>query len=41
MIVAQAAEAFYNHLCRSQLERAGLHTAETRRRILEIMAEAW
>jgi shikimate dehydrogenase len=41
MIVAQAAEAFFNHLCRRQLERAGLHTAETRRRILKTMAEAW
>jgi shikimate dehydrogenase len=41
MIVAQAAEAFFNHLCRQQLERAGLHTAETHRRILKTMAEAW
>ena len=41
MIVAQAVEAFFNHICRRQLERAGLHTEETRRRILEIMARAW
>jgi len=41
MIVAQAVEGFFNHLCRRELERAGLHTAETRRRILEIMTQAW
>jgi shikimate dehydrogenase len=41
MIVAQAAEAFFNLLCRRQLESAGRHTAEMRRRILKAVAEAW
>ena len=41
MIVAQAVEAFFNQICREQLQRARLHTPETRRRLLEIMARAW
>ncbi|HEY2990475.1 MAG TPA: shikimate dehydrogenase [Candidatus Binatia bacterium] len=41
MIVAQAVESFYNYICRRQLEKAGLHTAATRRRIAEIMNAAW
>jgi shikimate dehydrogenase len=41
MIVAQAIEAFFNHVCRSALKRAGLHSEKTRRRILEVMTQAW
>lgn len=41
MIVAQAVEAFFSHICRAELERAGLHTEETRKRLLEIMTDAW
>ncbi len=41
MIVAQAVEAFVNNICRQHLEHRGLHTGETRRRLLEIMTRAW
>jgi shikimate dehydrogenase len=41
MIVGQAAEAFFNHICRPLLERENLHTAETKRRLVEIMRRAW
>ena len=41
MIVAQAVEAFFNHVCRRVLEGAGLYTEKMRRRILEVMTEAW
>jgi shikimate dehydrogenase len=41
MIIAQAAEGFFNHICRRQLEEGGLHTAATRSRVLEVMTEAW
>ncbi len=41
MIVGQAAEAFFHHICRAELERKNLYTSETRRRILEIMTRAW
>ncbi|MGH7768122.1 MAG: hypothetical protein ACREQP_11750, partial [Candidatus Binatia bacterium] len=41
MIVAQAVEGFFNHVCRRELEDAGLYTEKTRRRILEVMTQAW
>jgi len=41
MIVAQAVEAFFNHVCRRELEAARRHTPETRRRLSEIMNAAW
>lgn len=41
MIVAQAVEAFFNHICRPYLKRAKLYRPETQRRLLEIMAKAW
>jgi shikimate dehydrogenase len=41
MIVAQAVEGFFNHVCRRVLEGAGLYTETTRRRILEVMTQAW
>ena len=41
MIVAQAVEGFFNHVCRRALKGAGLYTEKTRRRILEVMTRAW
>ena len=41
MIVAQAVEAFFSHICRRELEKAGLHTEQTRKRLLEVMTDAW
>ncbi|HEY3303453.1 MAG TPA: shikimate dehydrogenase [Candidatus Binatia bacterium] len=41
IIVAQAVEGFFNHVCRRVLEGAGLYTEKTRRRILEVMTQAW
>jgi hypothetical protein len=41
MIVAQAVEAFYNHICRRELEAKQMHTPETRRRLRDIMTRAW
>jgi shikimate dehydrogenase len=41
MIVAQAVEAFCNHICRDSLGRAGLRNPETRGKLLEAMAKAW
>jgi len=40
MIAAQAVEAFFNHVCRRELEGAGLYTEKTRRRIMEVMTES-
>src|ERR1051326_17799 len=41
MIVAQAVESFMNHICRQQLQAAGLHNEQTRRRLVEIMLAAF
>ena len=41
MIVAQAVESFMNHICRQQLQAAGLHSEQTRRRLVEIMLAAF
>jgi len=41
MIVAQAVEAFFNHICRRELEAKRMHTPESRRRLSDIMARAW
>lgn len=41
MIVAQAVEAFFNHVCRRELDAKRMHTPETRRRLRDIMARAW
>ena len=41
MIVAQAAEALFNRICRDYLQNAGLYNAETLRRVTEIMWSAW
>lgn len=41
MIVAQAVEALFNHICRDALRQAGLHDPETRARIAEAMERAW
>lgn len=41
MIVAQAVEAFFNHICLHELEAAGLRTPATRRRLREIMNRGW
>jgi shikimate dehydrogenase len=41
MIVAQAVEAFFNHICRRELEAKQMRTPETRRRLRNIMARAW
>lgn len=40
MIVAQAVESFMNHICRGELQAAGLHSEQTRRRLVEIMLAA-
>lgn len=41
MIVAQAVESFMNHICREELQAAGLHSDKTRRRLVEIMLAAF
>jgi len=41
MNVAQAADAFFDKVCRGYLKERGLHNSETYKRITEIMAEAW
>jgi shikimate dehydrogenase len=41
MIVAQAVESFFNHICRQALEKAGLHKPETRVLLREAMDGAW
>ena len=41
MIVAQAVESFMNHICRQQLQAAGLHNEQTRRRLVELMLAAF
>ncbi|HTM08321.1 MAG TPA: shikimate dehydrogenase [Verrucomicrobiae bacterium] len=41
MIVAQAAEAFFNHICRHELEAAGRRTSATQARLREIMNSGW
>ncbi|HEY1266664.1 MAG TPA: shikimate dehydrogenase [Candidatus Binatia bacterium] len=41
MIVAQAVEGFMNHICRNELEAAGLHNEQTRRRLANVMLAAW
>ncbi len=40
MIVAQAIEGFMNHICRQELQSAGLHNEETRRRLAHVMLAA-
>lgn len=40
MIVAQAVESFMNHICRRELQAAGLHSDQTRRRLVEVMRAA-
>jgi shikimate dehydrogenase len=41
MNVAQAADAFFDKVCRGYLKERGLHKSETYKRVLEIMSEAW
>lgn len=41
MIVAQAVEAFFNHIGREALRHAGLDNPETRDRVSKVMGEAW
>jgi len=41
MNVAQAADAFYNKVCRAFLEEHGMYRPETYERVVEIMFEAW
>jgi shikimate dehydrogenase len=41
MIVAQAVEAFFNHICRRELEAQQMHTPATRRRLQDVMTRAW
>jgi shikimate 5-dehydrogenase len=41
MIVAQAVEAFFNHISQRELEAQQMHTSATRRRLHDIMARAW
>lgn len=41
MIVAQAVESFFNHICRPALETAGLHTHATRAMLRDVMDRAW
>jgi shikimate dehydrogenase len=41
MIVAQAVESFFSHICRRELDAKQMRTPETRRRLREIMARAW
>jgi shikimate dehydrogenase len=41
MIVAQAVESFFSHICRQALEKAGLHKPETRVLLREAMDGAW
>lgn len=41
MIVAQAVEALFSHICRDALRHAGLHKPEMRRRVADVMGKAW
>ena len=41
MIVAQAVEAFFNHIGRDALRHAGRHNPETRARLTEVMEKVW
>jgi shikimate 5-dehydrogenase len=41
MIVAQAADALFNKVCRRFFERSAAYDADTYRRVLAIMHEAW
>jgi shikimate 5-dehydrogenase len=41
MNVAQAADAFFDKVCRRYLQDRNIHNAETYKRIAKIMSEAW
>jgi len=41
MNVAQAADAFYNKVCRTYLQERGMHKPETYQIVIEAMFEAW
>lgn len=41
MNVAQAADAFFYHVCRQYLQELGIYNPETYSRALEVMYEAW
>ncbi len=41
MNVAQAADAFFNKVCRSYLQKRGMHKHDTYQRVIKAMLEAW
>ncbi len=41
MNIAQAANAFFDKVCRGYLKERGLHNSETYKRVIETMSEAW
>jgi len=41
MNVAQAADAFFNKVCKPYLQARKLHNSKTYQRVVEIMSAAW